>query len=156
MLIIGNMNTKSFKISYNDIKNYYKDLKHDNIINLIDECKNDQKVSELISNCTKHNIYLFKKNKKNWTIKELKQLHKECKSKKKIILKNYSDNVSMISKDEELLSSDLSQTLSDENKNVIVCLNEINDIIRNICSLNLKDFRKNIFQTSKYIAEYSN
>jgi hypothetical protein len=149
-------NSRSYKINYGEIKNYYKDLNSNNIINLISQCKNNHELTQLLSNCTKHNIYLFKKNKENWTIKNSKQLIKECNSKKKNLLKNFSENINQISKDNTLVNSNLSNTLSEENSNVITNLNEIDKIINNLSKVDLKHFKLNVFEQTNYIAEYSN
>lgn len=150
-------NQQSFKINYGIIKNYYKDLNSDCIINLIGKCKTNDQILDLLSTCTKHNIYLFKKNKKQWTIKETKQLFKECKSKKQTILRNFSDNVTQLSKDDTILHSDITQSLSDENNNVINNLHDIDKIINNICSVDFNDLKNTVFtKESNYIAEYSN
>jgi hypothetical protein len=156
----------TYKISYNNIENYYREIGNNVLKKLIYLCDNNKNCMNFIELSIRYNIYLFKKKKKKWINKPIKQIVNECKNKKKTFLRKYADKVIIISK------SDMSDTCIQIDKytknlelhiknidNLIRCIQEDNNILFN-CLLHIFDednINNNIIQLDlDFIAEYTN
>jgi hypothetical protein len=150
------MNSKNYKINYGVIKNYYNDLETDDIINIINHCKENNDFLKLVNMCIKYNINIFRKIKKGWDVKNKQQILKDCNSKKKILIKKYITNLSETTKSDDVNIVVFNDTLTEENVFVINGLKDIDVVINLIDITNLSDLKEYIFKQPEYIAEYSN
>ena len=156
----------TYKIINNNIENYYREIGNNVLKKLIYLCDNNKNCMNFIELSIRYNIYLFKKKKKKWINKPIKQIVNECKNKKKTFLRKYADKVIIISK------SDMSDTCIQIDKytknlelkiknidNLIRCIQEDNNILFN-CLLHIFDednINNNIIQLDlDFIAEYTN
>ena len=130
------------------IKNYYKNID----IKIIDTCLTDDKLNNLLELSAKSDINIFKKNRNKWKIKKKKQIIKECKSKKKKIIKDLSKSIRILSNNPN------SKTLTDikiVSKNTENNIDTIDNMLKNLYSseekINSKDY-----DSEDYIEVYSN
>lgn len=130
------------------IKNYYKNID----IKIIDTCLTDEKLNNLLELSAKSDINIFKKNRNKWKIKNKKQIIKECKSKKKKIIKDLSKSIRILSNNPN------SKTLTDikiVSKNTENNIDTIDNMLKNLYSseekINSKDY-----DSEDYIEVYSN
>lgn len=130
------------------IKNYYKNID----IKIIDTCLTDEKLNNLLELSAKSDINIFKKNKNKWKIKHKNQIIKECKSKKKKIIKDLSKSIRILSNNPN------SKTLTDikiVSKNTENDIDTIDNMLKKLYlseeTINSKDY-----DSEDYIEVYSN
>ncbi len=117
----------TYKISYNNIENYYQGIGNNLLKNLIHLCYNNNSCRNFIEATIKYNIYLFKKKNNKWIIKPIKQIINECKNKKKTFLRKHAEKIILISKSD---MSDTCNQLDKYTKNLEIHIKNIDDLIK--------------------------
>jgi hypothetical protein len=130
------------------IKDYYKNID----IKIIDTCLSDEKLNNLLELSVRSDINIFKKNRNKWKIKNKHQIIKECKTKKKKIIKDLSKSIRILSNNPN------SKTLTDikiVSKNIENNIDTIDNMLKNLYSSEEKTNSKD-YDSEEYIEVYSN
>jgi len=137
------MNTK--------IKIYYKNIDEPIINNYL----NDDKIKNLLHLSLKSDLYLFKKNKNKWKLKNTRQIVSECK-KKKEKLKYISLNLKSLNKKNHIPTKEV-KIINDKLINdmttldsIINNINNTNNIIDNLL------IDKSSSDSEMYLEKFSN
>jgi len=138
------MNTK--------IKIYYKNIDEPIINNYL----NDDKIKNLLHLSLKSDLYLFKKNKNKWKLKNTRQIVSECKKKKKEKLKYISLNLKSLNKKNHIPTKEV-KIINDKLINdmttldsIINNINNTNNIIDNLL------IDKSSSDSEMYLEKFSN
>lgn len=115
----------------NDIKKYYKNIDENIDHKTIDKLLENNKLKNILKLSTKIDLCLFKKGKKEWKIKNNKQIIKDCKVKKKKKLESMSKMIKELAKDTSSKTLDkikiINKELEDDIQNIDSILKVVNN-----------------------------
>lgn len=138
---------KLYKINYTNIENYYNGLDKTILHNLLQLYSNNSEFRYFMELTVKYNIYLFKKSKNRWLFKTENQIIKDCKMKKKTILRKHADKIVTISKSD---MSDVDKDLEEANKMLYQNIKYLTTTYKLYKKLDKKNFFNDICNNNCY------